>query len=563
MPVTADALKGSGINQTDNRDFYFIVIKKDAASLLYGSCFGQNGGDGEHVDGGTSRFDAQGSIYQAICANCGGNNSGRLPITRPYPITPGAVAPVNGALTGNGSGGGCNLGAVKISFNYSGVDAGVRAVIDGVYDTSGCVPLNVVFRDTVQNAKRYEWDFDGDGNTDLVTSGSQFEAPFTYNAVGSYRLRLIAVDSTTCNIRDTSYITVRVRNDEAFPAFTYAKVGPCQSLEFAFDNSGSVPAAGKPFKSNSFVWDFGDNTPRVVAGIGVVNHTYAAPGTYKMKLILVDTNYCNAPDSIPLDLGVSPLVKAKFETPQNGCAPYNAIFNNTSDAGKTFLWDFGDGTTSTDRNPPPKLYATPGTYVITLTATDPFTCNVTDVSPPFTLIVRGSPTASFTFSPLTPQENFPYTFTNTSSPDAVSFKWLFGDGDSVLTTSRAPVEHQYNATGRFTVLLIAYNNIGCADTVSAEVESIVLPRLDVPNAFTPAGPNNNIILVRGFGIGRMRWRIYNRFGNLVFESNSRTIGWDGKYKGALQPMDVYAYTLEVEFTDGARTTKKGDITLLR
>jgi gliding motility-associated-like protein len=61
----------------------------------------------------------------------------------------------------------------------------------------------------------------------------------------------------------------------------------------------------------------------------------------------------------------------------------------------------------------------------------------------------------------------------------------------------------------------------------------------------------------------MRWRIYNRFGNLVFETSNRNQGWDGRYKGVILPMDVFAYTLEVEFTDGTRATKKGDITLLR
>jgi hypothetical protein len=49
----------------------------------------------------------------------------------------------------------------------------------------------------------------------------------------------------------------------------------------------------------------------------------------------------------------------------------------------------------------------------------------------------------------------------------------------------------------------------------------------------------------------------------VFESNSKESGWDGKYKGVLQPMDVYAYTLDVEFTDGTKASKKGDITLIR
>ena len=94
--------------------------------------------------------------------------------------------------------------------------------------------------------------------------------------------------------------------------------------------------------------------------------------------------------------------------------------------------------------------------------------------------------------------------------------------------------------------------------------AIIVPRLDLPNAFTPQSNSlNSVVYVQGFGIGRMKWRIYNRFGNLVFESSSQEVGWDGKYKGVLQPMDVYAYTLEVEFTDGTRATKKGDITLLR
>jgi gliding motility-associated-like protein len=88
--------------------------------------------------------------------------------------------------------------------------------------------------------------------------------------------------------------------------------------------------------------------------------------------------------------------------------------------------------------------------------------------------------------------------------------------------------------------------------------------MDVPNAFTP-GKNdaNSVIYVRGFGISKMRFIIYNRWGQKVFESNSPSIGWDGRYNGKIQPMDVYAYTLEVEFFDGKKTTKKGDITLIR
>ena len=70
-------------------------------------------------------------------------------------------------------------------------------------------------------------------------------------------------------------------------------------------------------------------------------------------------------------------------------------------------------------------------------------------------------------------------------------------------------------------------------------------------------------MVRGFGIAKMQFTIWNRWGQKVFETTDRNKGWDGKVKGAVQPMDVYAYTLNVEFFDGAKTTMKGDITLIR
>jgi gliding motility-associated-like protein len=92
----------------------------------------------------------------------------------------------------------------------------------------------------------------------------------------------------------------------------------------------------------------------------------------------------------------------------------------------------------------------------------------------------------------------------------------------------------------------------------------VLPLLDVPNAFTPGRfGENGIIRVAGYGIGRMDWRIYNRWGQLVFSTQDRRTGWDGTFKGKLQPMDVYTYTLDVEFTDGKKLRKTGDINLLR
>ena len=96
------------------------------------------------------------------------------------------------------------------------------------------------------------------------------------------------------------------------------------------------------------------------------------------------------------------------------------------------------------------------------------------------------------------------------------------------------------------------------------VKAIINPLLDVPNAFTPGKFGiNGIVSVKGFGIKEMNWIIYNRWGEKVFQSISASDGWNGYYKGKLQPMDVYTYTLDVVFSDGTKTRKAGDITLIR
>ena len=549
MPVTPNAIK----TNTDGRDFYFIVIKKDATNILYGTFYGQTDGPqsiSEHVDGGTSRYDQFGVIYQAICANCSGRS------LSPFPTTPGVWAPVNGTSSPAGVAG-CNLAAIKIAFNFAGVAANLKTVIRARYDSTGCVPLDVHFVDTVHNAKSYIWDF-GDGSPEVFTTDNQQD--HTYGNIGSYKVRLIAIDSTSCNVSDTVYTVIRARNDQANLGFVPVKLPPCQSLSYQFENSSTFPV-GKPFNDSSFVWDFGDGSPPMAAGTASVMHSFASAGTYIVKLTLVDTNYCNYPDQLVDTLRVAPLVKALFETPPAGCAPYTAIFNNTSLAGQKFYWDFGDGSTDSSFNPT-HFYPNIGTYTIHLIAIDSATCNIID-STKQTITVNPKPQAAFTDQPVPPVANTPTIFYN-GSIAATHYKWIFGDGDSALSTNLDTVKHQYQRTGTFQACLVAFNQFECPDTVCHPVETIINPLLDVPNAFTPGRFGQNaVIKVQGFGIASMDFKIYNRWGQIVFQTNNPNQGWDGNYNGKPQAMDVYAYTLEVLFFDGTKTTRKGDITLIR
>jgi gliding motility-associated-like protein len=177
--------------------------------------------------------------------------------------------------------------------------------------------------------------------------------------------------------------------------------------------------------------------------------------------------------------------------------------------------------------------------------------------------VSDKPSASFTFTPNPPQENTAVEFIN-SSIEATHYIWKYGDGDTLVTTSLAPVKHLYNEAKLYEAMLIAINASGCRDTARQKLQARVIPLLDVPNAFTPNGDGiNDKLFVRGFGITRMTWKIFNRWGAVVFETSDRNAGWDGTYKGSMQPNEVYHYVLDVEYADDSKFQKKGDITLLR
>jgi len=554
LTTTTGAIRAT----TDDADFYFFVLQKNAASQLYGTFFGQveqTSGDrqslGDHVDGGTSRFDEQGVIYQAICANCGG--------IAKFPVTAGAAEPLNGAMNPP-NGAGCNEAGVKMAFNFAGVAAGLKVVTHGRGDSVGCTPLTATFSDTIRNARSYIWNF-GDGT---VISTTDYTEQHTYNTIGSYLVTLIAIDSNSCNVADTVTHTVVVKNNPAFLNFDYAKNPPCTSMSYTFTNLSTAPA-GYPFSDTAFTWSFGDGTTKSKDNAGdAPTHGYPAPGPYNVTLTLNDTAYCNYPLDTTRILYVAQNVKASFSTPPFGCAPYQAVFTNNSIAGQTFYWNFGDGSPidSVDVSPT-HLYTNIGTYTISLEAVDSSTCNiVSDTS--VTITVQGKPTAAFTYEPTPPQPpNTPTIFTDGSTP-AVKYQWFFGDGTSEVRTTPDTVIHQYNKTDTFRVCLVVTNASGCTDTACHEVPAVINPLLDVPNAFTPGRFGQNaVIKVVGFGITHMIWRIYNRWGQVVFESDDPYVGWDGTYKGVVQPMDVYGYTLEAQYSDGTHTSKKGDITLIR
>lgn len=182
LAITTDAQQST----TDGSDFYFMVLEADATALLYGSYFG-GAGIAEHVDGGTSRFNRNGVIHQAVCAGCGGSNA--------FPTTPGAVSQINGSS--------CNLGVIKLDLEISAVSV----EIVGSGSISGCAPFEAEFDADLVNASSFIWYF-GDGDTSLLQNPTH-----TYSDPGVYEVLLIGTDTSFCTgeaFTDTAIVTVTV-----------------------------------------------------------------------------------------------------------------------------------------------------------------------------------------------------------------------------------------------------------------------------------------------------------------------------------------------------------------
>lgn len=527
LPVTQDALQPN----TDGSDFYFIVIAKDAQSLLYGSFFGAFN-RGEHVDGGTSRFDPHGVIYQAMCASCGGGTA--------FPSTPGAYSSVNGSPN-------CNIGVVKIAFGFTKVVAQATPAPSN----SGCAPFTVNFNNSSVNATQYRWDFGHNGAT-----STQANPSYTYPTAGTYTVRLIAHNPGACVEWDTTYLQIQVRNDSIRGDFSYTREDTCYSFDVNFTNLTTLTSQLNPNQA-IYRWDFGDNTTFV--GRNPPTHTYPGYDTYTITLTIEHPLACNNPVVISKNLTIiNNLVSVDLPPVELACINDPVFFNPTYVNARNYTWDFGDGSFSNDATPS-HIYTTPGSYTITLVANNPSTCNINDTAS-IKVNVYDKPTALFSYTPITPEPNKGTQFLNQSEGGDI-FHWDFNDG---RTSSEKDPYHEFYNSGTFKVCLTVKNEAGCEDVTCKNIQAIVHNLADVPTGFSPNGDGtNDKVYVKGYNIETIDFKIYNRFGNLVFSTRDKNEGWDGTYNGVPQEMDAFGYTLEVTFRDGTSATKKGNITLIR
>lgn len=526
LPITNDAFQPT----TDGADFYFMVLSENAQQLLYASFFGGTASE-EHVDGGTSRFDKNGIIYQAVCAGCGGNDD--------FPTTPGVVSNTNNSQAPQRN---CNVGVIKFQIAFNTVD--VNITTDNI---KGCVPLTINFNSNGFQTDSYLWNF-GNGQTTDDPNPT-----FTYTQPGSYIVTLFGRD-TSCvdlNLIDSSLINIFVKFDSVIANFNYNLIANCDTNTLITDNVS--------INANQYLWDFGDST---FSSLFEPLHSYDSSGTFNITLIATNDTACISSDTVFKTVEIV----VKFDNEINlaidtACTFLTTQFETTNNSlnNETYLWDFGDGTITTTENPF-HIYNTPGTYTITLITTDSSYCNITDTAIASAVIIPNDVIANFEID--SSYQLFEEIQFNNTSSNATQYLWNFGDGENSIEENP---RKKYREDGLFTPCLTASNRFGCVDTICKPVNIIFVSIVDIANAFSPNGDGqNDIIYVKGYGIKELEFRIYNRWGQLIFESNDVNIGWDGTFKNIKQEAEVYVYTLKATFENGETSDlKKGNITLLR
>jgi len=207
--------------------------------------------------------------------------------------------------------------------------------------------------------------------------------------------------------------------------------------------------------------------------------------------------------------------------------------------------------------------------IVTPTSTTVYTVTVSDECQTYFVSVRAKvivevPVADFKVVNYPLTQGLPVVFHNTSTPNSVAFDWDFGDSlNPVNSTVKNPV-HTYEEPGGYVIRLIVTSDLGCTDTVYKSIEVMPEFYVYVPNAFTPNGDRHNQdFKASTVNIVEFKIRLYNRWGEMIFESDNTDFSWDGTYKGMMVPDDVYVWVIDYTSVTGYQDRLTGHVTVIR
>ncbi|PID92791.1 MAG: hypothetical protein CSA96_01465 [Bacteroidetes bacterium] len=432
--------------------------------------------------------------------------------------------------------------------------------------TEGCHPLNLVFT-TQPGAASYLWDYgDGNGAEGGYVTQHLFENYGT--SVETYTVELTTTSFYGCIDTATLDVTVQPIPQPSFTAVPLVQTYPDATVTFT-----NGTQAG-PW---TYLWDFGDGSTSTEEN---PVHVYASDGTYSV-VFYVNSGDCIDSTGTTVVIHPQPPL-ADFEVPESGCTPLEVRFTNLSQWATNYLWDFGDGYVSTEENPS-HTFEYPGEMTVRLQATGPGgTANSSAI-----LNVYETPNVAFNSAPDSVfVKDKPVRFFNLTA-GATNYRWDFGDyyedGEAAPYnfSSATDTLHYYYTEGYKDVKLVAWND-HCIDSLTKQVVKVIpagdiqFPTVFRPDLSGPSGgyidPNNpntdpgvaNSIFYPGINkqVDEYHLYVYNRWGELIFQSDDINVGWDGYIKGQLAAQGVYIWKVLLVYKNGSPESLAGDITLL-
>jgi len=432
-------------------------------------------------------------------------------------------------------------------------------------DTAVCSESSISFFNQSLRYNSVQWSWD-DGNADERLQANPVHTFINRNNTDqTYRVRLIVRNGFGCS--DTAYRNIRVTPN---PVALFQLQQPVLTQPIT-----AVTILNRAVNPNGYlsVWDFGDGSRPDTNASAQVTHRYNVTSTLDTSFTITQRVFndlgCSSTFSQVVRI-IQGVPSVDFTTSNaNGCPGLAVTFTSNTISARFYQWEFGDGGSSFEQNPT-HVYLVPGNFNVRLTVVG--LGGSRSIVKNSIVAISQKPESNYEAinNFVVPDENV--VFVN-NSRGATRYLWKFGDGDT--STLKTPV-HKYLQSGRYTVTLISYNTQGCADTFSIRdvIEVEKTARILIPNAFTPNPDEendgsiyntnlNDVFYPVTRGAVSFRLEIYNRWGQLMFESRDKEKGWNGYYQGKLSPGGAYTYRLEVQFADGQTEVKFGDFTLIR
>lgn len=556
------------------------------SSVTNVSCFGGNNGSAAvTVSGGTAAYsynwnsdsttaavNGAAGAYSVVITDANGcTTTENVTITEPTqlianatPTPSSCAASNNGTIIVSASGG---IGAYSYSWSGGQTTQSISNLAVGVYncvvtDANGCtstvsstITQPVVITSTVTAITNVLCNGASTGSANIAVSGGTPAYSYSWNnGYAANNPGSLSAGIYTCIITDnngcTGTTTVTITEPTKLVANVNSSISICSGQSAVLSVTGSGGAG-----SYGYSWTTGQSGSSVLV-------SPLAQTVYTVTV--TDANGCTSNENITVS--VNSLPNFFFSADKlNGCGPLCVTFNNSTLNSQNITWDFGNGNSSSNNNTL-QCFTSPGSYNVTLTVTDNNGCSNTATKNNY-ITVYPSPTARFTVSSQKATLVLSTINCFDKSIGANAWSWNFGDVVSSTSNEQNP-EFTYSDTGSYAITLTVTNEFGCTDDTSITITIEPDYTVFVPNSFTPNGDGRNDVFgpaTVGITSENFEMFIFDRWGNLIFQSNDINKAWDGTANGGntLAQIDTYIYKLRVKEISGTSKSFVGHVNLLR